>query len=125
MTANLRLNGTEFLDWAEVWCFRCEHDHAFSHDQDQGTGGCEIARDAYALGETRPELTDHAPDGPWSIPASISCASFKECGKCAPDTEDTERRWSNSGPDAMLVTRNEFAAMLRAETLAIPVVTHD
>jgi hypothetical protein len=29
--------GTEFLDWQEVWCFRCEHDR----DVDV-TGGCEL-----------------------------------------------------------------------------------
>ena len=120
---DLRLNTTEFLDWAEVWCFRCEHDHAFSHGEDataDGADGCEICLDAYARGESRPEIVNH--EDYWrSIPAHKSCTQFTECTRCPADDEHTERRgiW---GDESNLVTRNQFSALLRSETLALPVV---
>lgn len=43
----LHLNTTEMLDWQEVWCFRCKHDHGFSHGTDWGDAedGCQLGRD--------------------------------------------------------------------------------
>ena len=113
----LRLNGTETLDWQELWCFRCQHDHAFSHNKSGEWGesddGCPLLV-AVALGDDVAEF--EARDEKWwaVIPAEVSCARFEKCTACPPDPPDAERRGGE--------TRREFHDRLRAETLARPVV---
>lgn len=109
----LRLNTTEMLDWMEVWCFRCEHDHAFSHE-DQLDDGCPLLL-KMVLGEDVPEFEVRDPDWWRQIPAGVSCSRFQECAQCPPDPPDAERRCG--------LTRREFFDQIRAEMLAQPVVS--
>lgn len=49
-------SGSELLDWQEVWCFRCAHDHGMSHGPEHETGeGCDIMLRAICDEET-PEV---------------------------------------------------------------------
>ncbi len=109
----LRLNTTEFLDWAECWCFRCEHDHEFSHGAENDTGGCPLLV-TQACGDDVAEF--EARDVKWwgYIPALVSCSRFTLCTRCEPEPPDAERRGGE--------TRREFHDRLRAEILARPVV---
>lgn len=109
----LRLNGTETLDWQECWCFRCQHDHAYSHGQQQEADGCQLLL-AMALGDDVPEFEARHEKWWAYIPAEVSCSRFKACEQCPPDPPDAERRGGE--------TRREFHDRLRAETLAKAVV---
>lgn len=106
-----QLNTTEWLDWAENWCFRCERDHLFSHVNEDD--GCELCARSI-LGEDLPEFEAHDPDWWRMVPAPISCSQFKLCTLCPPEPPDAERRGG--------LTRREFHDKLRAEVLAAPVV---
>lgn len=109
----LQLNTTEMLDWMELWCFRCEHDHGWSHPpNDENEDGCQLV--ARSIWDD--DVTEFEPRHPqwWRhIPAEVSCSAFKLCSRCAPDPPDAERRGGE--------TRREFHDRLRAETLAQPV----
>lgn len=88
-------NGTELLDWQEVWCFRCKRDHNLTHVE---TGdGCELmARGTFESDqpewidsgytvEFRDEVGDHHShiilDVCNSLPAATVCTSFQLCGE--------------------------------------------
>ncbi len=89
-------NGSEHLDWCEVWCFRCRHDHDLSHPAGPETGpGCDIAL-RMVSDEDTPELEDagyvihfHDDDGDEhtheipnvsnSLPAATFCTSWEPC----------------------------------------------
>ena len=107
----LRLNGSELADWMEVWCFRCEYDHYFSHANEIGDG-CDLVL-AYALQEDQIEWESRDPEWSSYLPARVSCKSFTSCTKCPPDDPQAERRNGE--------TRREFHDRIRAETLALPV----
>lgn len=66
-----------------------------------------------ALGDDVAEFQPRDPEWWHFLPAEVSCANFKECGQCAPDEPDAERRGGE--------TRREFHDRLRAETLARPI----
>lgn len=108
------LNGSEAADWMEVWCFRCEVDHDMTHQ-----GGCEEVGCSLlvkmVLGEDVPQFTPHGDQWFRTIPATVACAEFKRCTLCPPDPPDAERRGGE--------TRREFHDRLRADTMALPVVT--
>ena len=108
----LRLNTTEQLDWMELWCFRCEHDHVFSHGEETGEG-CPLLL-KMALGEDVAEFEPRDPDWWRQIPAGVSCSRFQACTQCPPDPPDAERRGGE--------TRREFHDRLRAELLAQPII---
>ena len=65
--------------WLHRWCFRCVHDHKFSHGPELGDGadGCELLCRLYC-DEPTPELVDHYEGGPWS-PDSFECRMFERC----------------------------------------------
>lgn len=109
----LRLGTTELLDWQEVWCFRCEHDHSLSHASGDETGGCPLLL-TQILGEDVAEFEARDPEWWRFIPAEVSCSRFTPCTQCPPDAPDAERRGGE--------TRREFHDRLRAETLARPIV---
>lgn len=110
----LRLGTTEFLDWAECWCFRCEHDHQFSHvDENEQRDGCELLV-GYALQTDVPEFEPRRENALSYLPAEVSCSKFKVCTQCPPDPPDAERRGGE--------TEREFRDRFRAQTLARPVV---
>lgn len=110
----LALNGTEFADWQEAWCNRCQAEHAATHppNQDNYDEGCPLIL-GWALQEDVPEWQPR--DSEWFayLPARVSCSSFAECSDCPPDAPDAERRAGE--------TRREFHDRLRAEMLALPV----
>lgn len=108
----LRLNTTEMLDWQEVWCFRCEHDHRFSH-VDQEADGCPLLV-KMVCGEDVAEFDARDPEWFRMIPAPVSCTEFKLCGSCPPDPPDAERRNGE--------TYREFVDRHRADVLSQPVV---
>jgi hypothetical protein len=83
-------NGTEHLDWQEVWCFRCKHDHDMSHGGDGGDLGCPILLKAL-IGEPLPEISEagytivyhdgehEVPNVSNSLPAAAFCSQFELC----------------------------------------------
>ena len=106
------LNGSEMADWMECWCFRCRHDHFWSHaDHDQEEDGCALIR-ATIIGEDRPEFTAHGARWYMTIPAGVVCSRFEACSapECN-DQGDEERRGGE--------TQREFRDRLRAETIAL------
>jgi hypothetical protein len=89
--------GSELLDWQEVWCFRCIHDHGVSHgpEYEDGTGGCDIMLRA-AIDEDTPEVIqsgyvvvfededgdchEHTiPNVCNSLPAAAFCTHWEPC----------------------------------------------
>ena len=95
MTMHRATSGTELLDWQEVWCFRCKHDHNMTHVE---TGdGCEImARGLFSDDKSQPEWIDSGyviryrdedgdhhehviPDVCNSLPAATFCTAFELC----------------------------------------------
>ena len=108
----LRLNTTEMLDWQELWCFRCERDHAFSHVPD-GDNGCDILVDNYLADEADELITEFVPvtEDWWRyLPANVVCSAFEVCTKCPDEASDAERRGG--------VTQREFYDGLRAQMIA-------
>jgi hypothetical protein len=110
-----RLNGTETLDWQELWCFRCEHEHKMTHGSEWGDGsdGCPLLL-KMILGEDVPEFVPHGEDWWRTLPATVACTQFAACTQCPDDGPETERRGGE--------TRREFHDRLRQETLALPMV---
>jgi hypothetical protein len=106
------LNTSEMLDWQEIWCFRCQNDHTFSHTDQQEKGCPLIARSL--LDEDVAEFQPRDPDWWRSIPAVVSCAAFKVCDDCPPEADDAERRGGE--------TFREFHDRIRTEMLAMPTV---
>ena len=108
------LNGTEMLDWQEVWCFRCEHDHGWSHTPcDEDEEGCTVLL-TIVQGLDAPELKARDPEWWRTLPAEVSCSKFKECTRCGPEPVDAERRGG--------LTRREFFDQYRNRMLARPVI---
>ena len=107
------LNTTEMLDWQENWCFRCVHDHDWSHTGKEEGEPCELTV-PMVLGHDVPQFEARDPEWWRMIPAPVSCSRFELCDRCPDESPDAERR---SGE-----TRREFHDRLRAETLAQPVV---
>jgi len=108
----LRLNASEMADWQELWCFRCENDHTYSHTIEEGNG-CGILADNYLADEADDLITEFVPfrEDWWrTIPASVTCSAFKACTKCPTESPDEERRQGQ--------TRREFYDGLRAEMIA-------
>lgn len=89
-------NGTELLDWQEVWCFRCRHDHQFSHGPIDTGAGCEIMAlgsfdyeadewidsgyDITFTDEDGERHTHTIPDVVNSLPAATVCTKWEPCG---------------------------------------------
>lgn len=110
-----QLNGSEMADWQECWCWRCKHDHGFSHDGSmRAENGCPLVLKTI-WGEDAPEFSAHGADWFRTIPAGVVCSAFELCElpECK-DGPDAERRGGE--------TRREFHDRLRAETIALPVV---
>lgn len=88
-------NGTEFLDWQEVWCFRCRHDHHMTHvsdDKQDVERGCEILTMCAIGDDSHPALRPagytilvgdgqhvEIPADGYSIPAAVVCDRFALC----------------------------------------------
>jgi hypothetical protein len=111
-----QLNSTEMADWQELWCFRCEHDHGFSHLAEEGLeerDGCPLLT-AMVLGDDVPDFEPRDSQWPLYVPAQVSCRRFTECTACLPDPPDAERRGGE--------TRREFHDRLRRDMQALPVV---
>lgn len=88
--------GSEHLDWQEVWCFRCRHDHGMSHGPDNDEGpGCDVAL-RVVIDEPIPEIIEAGytvlyedEDGDEheysiepvcnSLPAAAYCTKFELC----------------------------------------------
>lgn len=84
--------GTEFMDWQEIWCFRCKHDHQFSHGEETGDGCAllppllchidvpEIHEQSYVF-----DWTDGAESGDQVMtidrcfPRAVWCEQFEPC----------------------------------------------
>ena len=107
-----QLNTTEMLDWQEGWCFRCQHDHQYSHVEPEADG-CSLLL-AMVLGDDVPEFEPRDPDWWRMIPAPVSCQRFTLCTSCPPDPPAAERRGG--------LTRREFHDQIRADVLTHPVV---
>lgn len=107
-----QLNTTEMLDWQEVWCFRCENDHEYSHT-DEYNNGCEILR-RVVIGDDVLELQPRDANWQSQIPAPVSCDKFKLCNACPGDAPDLERRQG--------LTRRQFMDEERDRVLALPVL---
>lgn len=113
-----QLNTTEWLDWAENWCFRCKHDHLWSHPpHDEEGDGCPLIRHSIC-GEDVPEFEARSVDWWRTIPAEVSCSRFELC--TAPECTDQGTEERRDGE-----TRRQFHDRLRAETLALPVVKEE
>jgi hypothetical protein len=86
--------GTEALDWQEVWCMRCRHDHDMHHPNDDPPG-CMIWLNAITDQPT-PEIVPagytvryHDDDGDHhthvisavcnSLPAAAFCTAWEPC----------------------------------------------
>ena len=78
-------NGTMGHMWLERWCFRCIHDHGFSHVSENDADpaqGCELT--AWLMmssaDESRPEFIEHDYDWKqgWS-PDHYECRLFERC----------------------------------------------
>lgn len=88
----LQLGVTEMLDWQEIWCFRCRHDHGYSHTGDEvPEAGCHLLT-RILLGDDVPEIRPRDPDWQRQIPAPVSCEKFELCGGCPADEAGLERR---------------------------------
>lgn len=90
-------NGTEFLDWQEVWCCRCANDHDITHETEMSGLGCPIILTAQATDDDVPEwepssydVHGRKDDGatgtmevrlPFDIPAPVFCTAFVPCDK--------------------------------------------
>ena len=109
-----RVSGTEFLDWQEAWCLRCEKEHDYSHTDGEVGTGCPLIVN-YFVQEDESAWEPRDPEWWRSIPAEVSCSQFVECGKCAPEAPDAERRGDPP------LTHREWVDAMRAETLARPV----
>lgn len=108
-----QLNGSEMADWQECWCFRCAHDHLFSHaPHDMEDDGCPLILRA-GCGEDVAQFEPHGDDWYRTIPAGVVCREFVPCTatECN-DHGDEERRGCE--------TWREFHDRLRAETIALP-----
>lgn len=75
-------NGTMGHMWMDEWCFRCVHDHGFSHVKEEDPDkGCRIVlRMAIGDEDDIPELRDNH-DGTergWD-PAKLECVMFERC----------------------------------------------
>ncbi len=109
------LKATEMSDWMECWCFRCKHDHLWSHfPHDEEGDGCDLILRSI-VGKDVPEFTPHGETWWRTIPAGVVCSRFERCEapECQ-DPSDAERRGGE--------TRAEFHDRLRAETIAEPEV---
>lgn len=74
-------NGTMGEIWLHQWCYRCVHDHNFSHDPTRwGDGpGCEIQL-RMVSGEDTPEVVqEDYPLGQGWDPESLVCRMFERC----------------------------------------------
>jgi hypothetical protein len=73
-------NGTMGDYWMRHWCYRCVHDHGFSHVderlQDSGES-CEILL-RMIIGEETPEVVQEDYEGGWP-PESLVCRMFERC----------------------------------------------
>ncbi len=108
-----RLNASEWMDWAECWCFRCEHDHTMSHRTAPEEDGCpHVARSL--IGADDPVFVPVGEAPLCTIPAGVVCSAFMPCAKCPPDDPNAERRGGE--------TRAEWHDRLRNETLALNVM---
>jgi hypothetical protein len=88
----LQLNTTEMLDWQEVWCFRCKHDHGYSHTgEEDPDSGCPLLRDVF-MGDDVAEFHPRAENALNYLPAMVSCDKFELCAGCPADAPDLERR---------------------------------
>lgn len=87
-------NGTELLDWQEVWCFRCRHDHEMHTDTgsgclimarglaDHGDGIDEWINSGYAveyLDEAGNTHEHRIADDACSLPAATVCTKWEPC----------------------------------------------
>lgn len=112
----LRLNTTEMLDWQEVWCFRCKHDHLWSHHpNDEAGDGCPLLL-PMVMGEDVPQFHPRDPDWWRMVPAPVSCDNFEVCD-CPSESPEMERRQG--------LTRRQFFDQERERVLALPIHPDD
>lgn len=75
-------NGTMMDYWLDRWCFRCVHDHGYSHKAEGDPAeGCELLCRLY-LDDPTPEIISHddwydTHDG-WG-PDAFECRLFERC----------------------------------------------
>jgi hypothetical protein len=99
-------NGTEALDWQQVWCYQCVRDHEIHAE----TGpGCAIYGDEMLDHAERFEIVDGSGDRGFTLPAQVVCNAFIQCNEpgCE-EPEDPERRGEEQ------ITYRQWAAKVRA-----------
>lgn len=82
-------NGTMGHLWMEEWCFRCAHDHSFSHVFENDAvpeKGCDIVA-RMVIDEETPEIVEENDGGPWDARKMV-CRMFEHCRKCRPGGDE-------------------------------------
>jgi hypothetical protein len=105
-------NGTEAMDWQQVWCDNCVHDHDIHVDS--GGPGCRLYGDEMFDRAERFEIVDGSAERGFTLPSQVVCNAFRQCDDpgCE-EPEDPELRATKDDPTHP-ITRREFAAKVRA-----------